>query len=173
MKKALLVVAVCFGAYQCCREWTLSSALSRYSARHQEGQPARRPSPAGFVDALLPDEVNPEVMTVFTPQFCLMAAGVRGRALVAKMKSADFPVETSSSAKIQIHASTEAEFEAKKRLLSKTAEVMNGETPIVFFKGRAKANPSFEDVQLEYRTDNQPGGWPPPGPTSCHGAGNR
>jgi hypothetical protein len=32
--------------------------------------------------------------------------------------------------------------------------VMNGETPIVFFRGRAKANPSFEDVQLEYRTSN-------------------
>ena len=154
MKKALLVVAVCFGAYQCYKEWALSSALHRYEARHPEGHAAGPPSPAGFVDALMPDEVNPEVMTVFTPQSCPMAAGVRGRALVAKMKAAGIPLETSSSARIQIHASTEAEFEAKKRLLSKTAEVMNGETPIVFFRGRAKSNPSFEDVQLEYRTAN-------------------
>lgn len=154
MKRALLIAAVCFGAYQVYKEWAPSSALHRYEASHPEGAPARPPSPAGFVVALLPDDVNPELMTVFTPQLCPMAAGVRGRELVAKMKAAGIPLATSSSARIQIHASTEAEFEAKKKLLGKTAEVMNGQTPIVFFRGRAKANPSFEDVQLEYRTAN-------------------
>lgn len=154
MKKALLIIAVCFGAYQCYKELTLSRAVSRYAASHPGGQDSRPPSKAGFVDALLPNDVNPEVMTVFTPQFCPLAAGVRGRALIARMKAAGIPTEASSSAKIEIHAGTEAEFEAKKRLLSKTAEVMNGETPIVFYKGRAKANPSFEDVQFEYQADH-------------------
>jgi hypothetical protein len=30
--------------------------------------------------------------------------------------------------------------------------VMGGETPIVFYRGRARNNPSFAEVQLEYQT---------------------
>jgi hypothetical protein len=39
-------------------------------------------------------------------------------------------------------------------LLNRTNEVLGGEIPIVIINGRAKANPSAEEVQAEYSADN-------------------
>jgi hypothetical protein len=152
VKKAFLILLICYGAYASYQRWALHRAVDRYVASHPEGLAARPPSPAGFVDTLLPENVNPEVMTVFMPKNCPLDAGIRGRALIAKMKAAGIPLATSDRAQIQINARDRIEFEAKKKLLARSAEVMGSETPIVFFKGRAKANPTFEEVELEYQT---------------------
>jgi len=95
------------------------------------------------------DGIDPQVMTVLMPCSCPLEAGQRGRALVEKMKAANIPVTASNRASAAVNGRTREEVQAQ---LDRMNRVMNGETPIVFYRGRAKNNPSFEDVQLEYRT---------------------
>ena len=152
MRRAFLALCVCVGLYQAYNfvvARKASQAAQRFLALHPLDA-KRPPSPAGFVSVLMPDGVNPDVMTVFTPAFCPMAAGVRGRALVAKMKAANIPVVESSKASIEVHAKDQAEADIKRELLVRLNTIMTGETPIVFYQGRAKNNPSIADVQMEF-----------------------
>jgi hypothetical protein len=58
-------------------------------------------------------------------------------------------VIASNKAEATVKGRTQEDLEAQIDLMNR---VMGGETPIVFYRGRAKNNPSFEDVQLEYQT---------------------
>jgi hypothetical protein len=151
MKNALLALLVCVGAYQMYNYWKLHRAVRDYVASHPVEAGNRPASASGFTDTLTPDGLDPSVMTVFMPENCPMEAGVRGRALVERMKEANIPLAVSDHASMQVRANTKAEFDAKMELARKGTAVMGGEPPIVFYKGRAKANPSIEEVILEYQ----------------------
>jgi hypothetical protein len=149
MKRAILLICIGVGAYQTYGYWQERKAEREYR-EFEASEPKDRPgSRAGFIEAVEPDGINPRIMTVFMPVGCPLEAGQRGRALIEKMKAANIPATSSSSAQVRVNARTKAEFDAKMELANR---VMGGETPIVFFKGRAKNNPSFEDVLLEYQT---------------------
>jgi len=109
----------------------------------------RAASRSGSIDAVQPDGTSPYVVTVLMPVGCPLEAGKRGRALIDKLEAANIPVTASSTARTTANARTKAEFDAK---MERVNRVMTGETPVVFFKGRAKNNPSFEDVLAEYQT---------------------
>jgi hypothetical protein len=149
VKKAFLLICVGVGLYQGYR-YLEERRVQRLHDAFEASEPKNRSgSRAGFIDAVEPDGINPFVMTVLMPVGCPLEAGRRGRALIEKMKAANIPVTASSNAQVHVNAATRAEFDAKMSLVNK---VMGGETPIVFFKARAKNNPSFEDVLLEYQT---------------------
>jgi hypothetical protein len=149
VKKAFLLICLGVGVYQG-YSYLQERRAERLHAAFEASMPRnRQASRAGFIDAVEPEGTNPYVMTVLMPVGCPLEAGRRGRALVEKMKAANIPVAASSSARVNVKAGTQAEFDAKMGLVNK---VMGGETPIVFFKARAKNNPSFEDVLLEYQT---------------------
>lgn len=149
MKKALLILCVGLGAYQTYGTWKERRALHQYLAFMASEAKDRPASQAGFIDAVEPDGIDPNVMTVFMPVGCPRAAGQRGRALIEKMNASRIPATAASDAHVTLNAKSKIELEAKAELANR---VMTGETPIVFFKGRAKNNPSFEEVLLEYQT---------------------
>jgi hypothetical protein len=149
MKRLFLILCVGAGAYHVYGYLEERKALQAYNAFVASEPKNRPPSRAGFVDAFELDGINPLVMTVLMPCGCPLEAGQRGRALVDKMRRANIPEVASSDARVSVKANSRAELDAKMDLMNK---VMNGETPIVFYRGRAKNNPSFEDVMLEYQT---------------------
>ena len=152
MKKLLLMTCVGIGAYQLYGEWKEHKATREYEA-FAASQPATRPpSPSGFRDAMVPEGVSPYVVTLFMPVGCPLDAGRRGRALIEKLKAADIPVTATADAHMSVNAQSKAELDAK---VAQANALMTGETPIVFYKGRAKNNPSFDDVLAEYRAQKK------------------
>lgn len=151
MKRVFLVLCLLAGiswARGYIKDRQASQAYQRFLQEHPSV--AVSTSQAGFVPCMSLDGINPNVMTVLMPCGCPMEAGVRGQALVDKMKAADIPVVASNHASINVSASSQEEMERKQAMLSKLTAIMNGETPIVFYHGRAKNNPSFDDVQREF-----------------------
>jgi len=149
MKNIFLCICIGVGAYEgfgYLKERKAEKAYSAFEASVPRNRPASR---AGFVDAFRLNGIDPQVMTVLMPCGCPLEAGQRGRALVEKLKAANIPVTASNKAEATVNGRTREEFEAKMDLMNR---VMGGETPIVFYRGRAKNNPSFEDVKLEYQT---------------------
>lgn len=148
MKKLILILCIGIGAYQVYGEWKERRATREYEA-FVAAQPANRPpSPAGFRDAAVPDGVSPYVVTLLMPVGCPLEAGRRGRALMDKLKAADVPVAATAEAHVSVKAGSQAELD---RMVAQANQLMTGDTPIVFYKGRAKNNPSFDDVLAEYQ----------------------
>jgi hypothetical protein len=149
VKNFLFFVCLGIGVYQVCGYLSERKAQRAYNAFIASEPKNRAASQAGFTDAIALDGVDPTVMTVMMPCGCPLEAGRRGQALVDKMKAAGIPVTASSSAHVTLKGNSREDLEAQMALANK---IMNGETPIVFYRGRAKNNPSFDDVALEYRT---------------------
>jgi hypothetical protein len=149
MKNLLLCICIGVGAYQGFGYLKERRAEQAYKAFEASVPSNRAASRAGFVDAFRLDGIDPQVMTVLMPCGCPLAAGQRGRALVEKLKAANIPVTASSHAGVTVNGRSREEVQAQ---IDRMNRVMSGETPIVFYRGRAKNNPSFEDVQLEYQT---------------------
>jgi hypothetical protein len=149
VKRLFLIVCIGAGAYWFRGYLQDRKAMRDYAAFEASESKNRPPSGHGFKEVLPIDGVNPLVMTVLMPCGCPLEAGQRGRALVERIKAAHIPVTASSEAHATINAHSKAEFDAKMALMN---SVMNGETPIVLYKGRAKNNPTFDDVLAEYQT---------------------
>jgi hypothetical protein len=149
MKNLFLCICIGVGAYEGFGYLKERKAEQSYRAFVASVPSNRAASKAGFVDAFHLDGVDPQVMTVLMPCGCPLEAGQRGRALVERMKAANIPVTASNQASASVNGRSREEVQAQ---LDRMNRVMNGETPIVFYRGRAKNNPSFEEVQLEYQT---------------------
>lgn len=148
MKKLFLVFCIGVGVYKAYGYLQERKSMRDFAA-FEASVPKNRPaSRCGFKDAFPLDGVDPLVMTVLMPCGCPLEAGQRGRALVAKLKAANIPVTASAEAHATINARSKAELDAKMQMMN---SLMGGETPIVLYKGRAKNNPTFEDVLAEYR----------------------
>ena len=100
-------------------------------------------SAAGFVPVPMPDGMSPHGVVVFAPENCPSDAAQRAYALISDLGGRGVPVVRASAANF----SSLADAETQQRVLS----VMNGPIPIVFVNGKAKANPSVQDVLAEYR----------------------
>lgn len=101
------------------------------------------PSAHGFVDIPMPDGLPARGVVVFAPANCPEDAGRRADAIVRHLESAGVPYRRSNSAN---YASLASADEAKRVMA-----VMNGPIPVVYVNGRARANPSPQDVLAEYR----------------------
>ena len=152
MQKAFLILCLCAGFYEAHGYWKdhqANRAAAEFLAKHPLSLNSP-PTKAGFVRVMMPDGVNPNVMTVLTPCGCPMEAGVRGSELVAKLKAAGVPVVASSQVSIKFMATNAADARNMRAQLDRLSTVMQGPTPIVLYQGRAKNNPNIEDVLQEY-----------------------
>jgi hypothetical protein len=148
VKKILLMLCIGVGAYQLYGEWRERRA-NRENEAFVAAQPANRPpSPSGFRDAVVPDGVSPYVVTLLMPVGCPLEAGRRGRALIEKLKAANIPVAATAEAHVSVKAHSKEELD---NMIAMANKLMTGDTPIVFYKGRAKNDPSYDEVVSEYQ----------------------
>ena len=129
--KALLLLAIAGGGYQ------------YWQGRAAKADLAAATSPSGFVQVPMPDGMSAHGVVVFAPDNCPSDAAQRAYALVSELGGQGIPVVRASAASFDNlpDAATAARVRA----------VMQGEIPIVFVNGKAKADPSVQDVLAEYR----------------------
>lgn len=95
----------------------------------------------GFVSMPQPTGTSPDQVLIFAPRDCPSAAAQRARELSRELAARDVPHAQLEEANFDLDSAEGAA--AVKR-------VMEGAVPIVFVHGRAKANPSLDDVLAEY-----------------------
>jgi hypothetical protein len=106
----------------------------------------KRSAIAGFVAVAAPDQAQSAQVLVIGPS-CNSAAGVRTRQLAAQLEQAKIPYKHTNSFSI----SNPQDFEG----ISRLNQVMQGDAPVVFISGRAKANPQFQEVATEYNSTSR------------------
>lgn len=96
-----------------------------------------------FVAIPLPDGVSALGVVIFAPENCPSEAAQRARQLAGHLSAQRIPYQETSNADF----STLSSQDEANRVMS----VMNGPVPVVYVNGRAKANPTPEEVVAEYR----------------------
>ena len=127
----LLLIAIAGGGYHYWKQHKVERDLAAVT------------SEGGFVSIPMPDGMNPHGVVVFAPENCPSDAAQRAYALVSDLGGRGMPVSRADSASFgDLPDAATAE---------RIRAVMNGEVPIVFVNGKAKANPSLDEVVAEYR----------------------
>jgi hypothetical protein len=96
-----------------------------------------------FVELPLPDGVSARGVVIFAPQNCPSEAAQRARQLASVLSEQNIPYSETSSASFSALSSREE--------AARVTAVMEGPIPVVYVDGRAKANPTAEEVVAEYR----------------------
>ncbi len=99
-------------------------------------------SSSTFAAIPLPDGVPARGVVVFTLENCPSEAAQRARRLMGRLSDHNVPYRQTSHAEFSNLTSQEQ--------ADRVTEVMNGPIPIVYVNGRAKANPTPEEVIAEY-----------------------
>lgn len=129
--KALLLLAVVGGGYH---YWQGHAAKANLAAAT---------SASGFVQVPMPDGMSPRGVVVFAPENCPSDAAQRAYAMASELGGKGVPVVRASAASFDnLPDAATAE---------RVRAVMGGQIPVVFVNGKAKANPSVQDVLAEYR----------------------
>jgi hypothetical protein len=107
------------------------------------GQAQAGRSDGSFVALPLPDGVSARGVVIFAPENCPSEAAQRARQLASVLSAQNIPYRETSSAQ---YSALSSQDEA-----ARVMAVMEGPIPIVYVDGRAKANPTAEEVVAEYR----------------------
>jgi len=110
----------------------------RYQAAEQ---PVVAKSAIGFVKLPLPEGMDADSIVVFSPEDCPSDAARRADALVSSLASKRISVVRAHHATFDIRDQETAD---------RVHSVMEGPIPVVFVRGKAKANPSVEEVLVEF-----------------------
>ncbi|MEO7885247.1 MAG: hypothetical protein ABI893_08030 [Polaromonas sp.] len=120
----------------------------QYWTKHREGQPpvastSSARSSNGFV--LLPGTSGggSGTVQVIAAEDCPEDAARRADSLAEQLSSKGIPVSRTHSVSFTVASGDPADAQ-------RITAIMNGELPIVLVRGKAKSNPSFEDVMAEY-----------------------
>lgn len=100
----------------------------------------------GFVSMPQPIGTSPDQVLIFAPRNCPSAAAQRARELSRELAARDVPHAQLEEAHFALSSAAEA---------SAVNRVMEGTVPIVIVHGRAKANPSLDEVLAEYEATRQ------------------
>lgn len=111
----------------------------------QDGAPHVAGS-TGFVSMPQPIGTSPDQVLIFAPRNCPSAAAQRARELSRELAARDVPHAQLEGAHFALSSAEEA---------SAVNRVMEGTVPIVIVHGRAKANPSLDEVLAEYEATRQ------------------
>lgn len=131
---ALAVAVVAWDHYR--PEGGLPALVARTAAQARD---------SGFATIPMPDGVPARGVIVFAPPDCPSAAAQRAEALVGALSARGIRVQRASTAEYSQLDSREA--------AEHVMAVMNGPIPIVYVNGRAKANPTLDEVLAEYHRD--------------------
>lgn len=96
----------------------------------------------------MPDESSPDTVIILAPLNCPSAAAQRARALSEELTRRGIPNRQSASYSADYGGALTAD---QKSRLDWAVRVMRAEIPAVFINGRAKANPTSDEVATEYR----------------------
>lgn len=134
--RLLIVLAIAGFAYQ---SWTRHHAGGDSAGGGQSSASAR-----GFV-ALPPiTGASPAAVAIVAAENCPEEAAQRADRLADGLARQGVPVARLHNVSFEIPDSDPA-------IANRVMAVMNSELPIVFVRGRAKSNPSLEEVAAEYR----------------------
>lgn len=115
----------------------------KHDAQTDAAALAATASANGFVAIPLPDGMPSRGVVIFAPANCPSDAAKRADALASHLSARGIPHSRSQSADF----SNLSDAASANRVMA----VMNGDVPIVFVNGKARANPSPEQVVSEYR----------------------
>ncbi|MBU8976185.1 MULTISPECIES: hypothetical protein [unclassified Lysobacter] len=107
------------------------------------GGKAEGDSARGFKSMPLPDGVPSRGVVVFAPKHCTSDAARRTDELVRHLSKHGVAYSRTDSASFNSITSQEE--------ATRVMSVMNGPVPIVYVNGRAKANPTPQEVVAEFR----------------------
>ncbi|HEV2612258.1 MAG TPA: hypothetical protein VGU61_18495 [Noviherbaspirillum sp.] len=133
--KLAILLAICFFGYQ---QWERDH---KDASAGMFGNDSERESGTGFVTLPPFDGAQGKQVVIFAPENCPEDGARRADDLASQLSRMGIPVVRSQHANFSLTDSSAA---------NKVMAVMNGEIPIVFVKGRAKANPSVDEVIAEY-----------------------
>lgn len=136
LPRALVLVAVLVAGWQWHRHRTIEQSAAGNSATGAAS------SVNGFASLPLPAGMDSESVVVFSPENCPSEEAQRAEALIHALEGERISVVRSHEAEFQITDPQAGE---------QVAAVMNGPIPIVFVRGKAKANPSAAEVIAEFR----------------------
>ncbi|GAB2510362.1 hypothetical protein GCM10027084_26920 [Pseudoxanthomonas sangjuensis] len=124
----------------------IGKAMDRLGGAVGNGTGPDRASPNGFVAIPMPDGMSPSGIVIFAPKNCPSDAAQRARSLAGYLSDHRIGYANADSANYSNLSSQEE--------ATKVMSVMNGPIPVVYVNGRAKANPTPEEVVAEFRKSN-------------------
>jgi hypothetical protein len=101
----------------------------------------------GFVPVLMPDGATPDTVLIFAALNCPAKPAQRANAMATQLQKMGIPIQRMD------HYSVANLKQDQMPLALRTNAVMGGELPIVLVNGLAKANPSVDEVAVEFRRD--------------------
>jgi hypothetical protein len=101
----------------------------------------------GFVPVLMPDGAPPDTVLIFAALNCPAKPAQRANAMAIQLQKMGIPIQRVD------HYSVANLKQDQMPLALRTNAVMGGELPVVLVNGLAKANPSVDEVAVEYRRD--------------------
>ena len=134
--RALIVLGLAGSSYA---YWTHHhGSASSVEARSGDSQ-------GGFVSLPPVDGQRPQTVFVVAAENCPHEAAQRADRLAEDLTKKGIPVERTHH--VRFHFTSQPDAATMERM----SKVMNGPLPAVFVNGRAKSNPSLEEVASEFR----------------------
>lgn len=135
--KALVVLSLAGGA---CAAWKHSHQHSR----HQDAAGLSTDAAGAFVSLPPVDGQRPQTVFVIAAQDCPHDAAQRADRLAESLSRRGIPVERTHSANFRFTSPPDSE------TVDRISAVMEGPLPVVFINGRAKANPTLDEIASEF-----------------------
>jgi hypothetical protein len=139
--KVLLVLFVAGGAYL---GWKKYSAAPGAAVVEQAAIASSPSHATGFVSFPWPKGAPASAVLIFAPPNCPSAMAQRARELGRRLDALHIPQVQLQEASFDIDGSDQA-------AMAKLNRIMEGGGPPVFVRGKAKDNPSIDEVVAEYR----------------------
>lgn len=124
-------------------------AYWRQHGAHSESATAVANGQAGFVPLPPIDGQQPRVVYVVAAQNCPHEEAQRADRLAVALGRAGIPVERTSALNFSFSGQPDT------AVVDRINRVMNGPLPVVFIDGRAKNNPSLEEVLEGFRSKSE------------------
>lgn len=138
--RALIVIGIVGGGYT-------------YWKQHHETTAAIQSGPAvsenGFAALPPADGQNARTVFVVAAQNCPHEEARRADRLAEDLARKGIPVERTQDVRFSITSPPDSS------VMERMSRIMNGPLPIVFVNGRAKSNPSLEEVVAEFKGRNR------------------
>ena len=134
--RILLVVGIAGGGY---------TAFNQYRCNVVQGASGAASSANGFASLPPVDGQCSRKVYVLAAKNCPGEDAKRADRLAADLSRKGIPVERTNSARFSLSSPLESD------VRTRLSQIMEGPLPTVFIDGRAKSNPSVDDVIAEFR----------------------
>ena len=134
--KALIALSIAGGAYA---HW------KHHHPSHRDAVDLSTGSPGSFVSLPPVDGQRDRTVFVIAAQNCPHDAAQRADHLADALSRQGIPVERTNQAHFHFTSQPTSE------TIDRISAVMNGPLPVVFIDGRAKSNPSLDEVAAQFR----------------------